>query len=250
MKNIFCTLLLVVALFSCKEVPLKVFGDEHHIYFDKFYMDANFPGKEKKELTEGSFFFLPEDQMQSEVHLLVHMTGRLLTADVPFGLKVVEDMTTATPDMYELDEMYIFKANNVDFEKDKNQSQLISIKIKKTNEVIANPDGYQLTVELVPLGDLQLGQLERRRAIIHISNHAFKPKWWDKDVEEKLFGAYSSRKYRLFLLNIPGAYELDEDMLANRTHKVYELLFAYKKWLKQNPTLAVEEDGTPITINI
>ncbi len=241
---------LTLSTFSCKKADLKVFGDEHHIYFDKFYKDAVFPGKDKAEETKASFFFLADNVKELEVPLVVHMTGRLLKKDLPFQLKVDPKMTTANADEYKLEDLYHFRANNVS-EGAKNQSDTIYIKMFKTERLKDLKDGVKLTLDLVPVGDLQLGQTERTKAVIVLTRDAIKPAWWTEEVSNNLFGTYSSRKYKLFLLNIDPDITLNEDMLRENPSKAIYLVREYKKWLSEHPDEAVEEDGTtPITVNV
>ena len=89
------------------------FGQEHHIYFEKFYKDAAAPGKEKADSTIASFFFENDDVSEIDAKVVVNMTGRLLEQDATFKLKVVPDMTTALPDEYKLQDTYTFRAHNV-----------------------------------------------------------------------------------------------------------------------------------------
>ena len=112
------------------------------------------------------------------------------------------------------------------------------------------PNGVRLTVELVPLGDLKLGQTERTRAVIILTRDAVKPAWWDAEITNNLFGEYSSRKYKLFLLNIDPGATLNADMLRQAPYKAILLVRKFKQWLQEHPSQAVEEDGRPMTVNV
>ena len=100
------------------------------------------------------------------------------------------------------------------------------------------------------MGDLRLGQTERIRGIITLIRDAVKPKWWDKEVTDNLFGAYSSRKYKLFLLYIDPGATLNEEMLKTAPYKAIELVMKFKKWLTDHPDQAKEEDGSIMTVNV
>ncbi len=240
---------LTLSVFSCKKADLKVFGNEHHIYFEKFYKDAVFPGKDKAEVTKASFFFLADEVKELEVPLVVNMTGRLLEKNLPFQLKVDPKMTTANTDEYKLEGLYHFRANNVS-EGAKNQRDTIYIKMFKTERLKNLKEGVQLTLDLVPVGELKLGQTERTKAVIVLTRDAIKPVWWTAEVSNNLFGAYSSRKYKLFLLNIDPKITLNEDMLRDNPSKAIYLVRKFKEWLSQHPAEAVEEDGSKMTVNV
>lgn len=253
MKKYFYIILMSMAvipmLTACSEEDLMYFGDEHHIYFEKFYKDAVAPGKERADSTLASFFFYTDDVNELEAKVVVNMTGRLLEKDEKFQLKVVPEMTTATPDEYKLDDFYTFRAHNVS-EGATNQSDTIGIKMLRSARLKDLPHGVKLTVELVPMGELKLGQTERTRAVIILTRDAVKPVWWDVDVEHNLFGYYSSRKYKLFLLYIDPGATLNADMLKNQTWKAIALVQKFKAWLAEHPDQAVEEDGSPMTVNV
>ncbi len=248
-RYFFSLLVVLLTVSSCTENDLMLFGDEHHIYFDKFYKDAVAPGKETADSTLASFFFENDDVNMIEAKLVVHITGKLLTQDRKFGLRVVPELTTATPDEYKIDESYVFRANNVSAEA-KNQSDTIGIKMLRSERLKDMPYGVRLCVELVPMDDLQLGQTERTRAIINLTRDAIKPEWWDAEVTSVLLGNYSSKKYKLFLTHIDPTASLNGNMLKYETYKAYELVRRFKKWLAENPDQAKEEDGRPMTVNV
>ncbi|HEY9551524.1 MAG TPA: DUF4843 domain-containing protein, partial [Prevotella sp.] len=234
---------------ACSEEELMYFGDEHHIYFEKFYKDAAAPGKERADSTNVSFFFYPDDVKELDAKVVVNMTGRLLEKDETFKLKVVPEMTTATADEYELKDTYVFRAHNVS-ESATNQSDTIAIRMFKSDRLKDLPRGIKLTVELVPMGGTQLGQTERTRAVIVLTKDAPKPEWWDTNVTHNLFGEFTNRKYKLFLTHIDPGATLNAEMLKEHTWKAIELVRKFKEWLAQHPNEAVEEDGSPITVNV
>ena len=187
--------------------------------------------------------------MEIETKLVVNMTGRLLEKDEHFKLKVVPEMTTANTDEYKLQDTYTFRAHNV-AENATNQSDTINIKMFRTPRLKGLPQGVRLTVELVPMGDVQLGQTERIRAVIILTRDAVRPEWWDADVTNNLFGEYSSRKYKLFLLYIDKKASLNEEMLKTAPYKAIQLVRRFKKWLDEHPEKAIEEDGRKMTVNV
>lgn len=59
-------------------------------------------------------FFYPENTSSITVQLVVNLSGRLLDADLNFGLKLVEEGTTALPGEYKLEESYVFHRKPVE----------------------------------------------------------------------------------------------------------------------------------------
>ncbi len=241
-------LFIFLSFIGCKEEGIKIWEETHHIYFEKFYQNANF-GKEKADSTVASFFFLPDEEMNLDVSLVVNITGKLLKKDEAFRLRVVKDMTTAVAEEYTLAEAYTFRANNVSKEA-RNQSDTIKIRMHKTPRLKNLPNGVRLTLELEPLGALKLGQKERRRAIINLNNDAIRPQWWDKEVEETQLGTFSHRKYKLFNLHIDKKRIVNGDLFKKNISKFIQLVREFKKWLIEHPSEAVEEDGTPMTVKV
>lgn len=240
----------VLGMFTaCQEDELQLWGNEHHIYFEKFYKDAIAPGKERADSTLTSFFFYADEVNDLEAKLVVNMTGRLLEKDLLFKLKVVDEMTTANANEYTLQDQYVFRAHHVN-DTATNQRDTITVKMHRSARLASMPNGVRLTVELVPLGDLKLGQTERTRAVIILTRDAVKPAWWDDEITNNLFGEYSSRKYKLFLLNIDPGATLNADMLRQAPYKAILLVRKFKQWLQEHPSQAVEEDGRPMTVNV
>lgn len=240
----------VLAMFAaCQEDELQLWGNEHHIYFEKFYKDAIAPGKERADSTLASFFFYTDDVNDLDAKLVVNMTGRLLENDMPFKLKVVDEMTTANASEYTLQDQYVFRAHHVN-DTSTNQRDTIVIKMHRSARLKDLPNGARLTVELVPMDELKLGQTERTRAVIVLTRDAIKPEWWDAEITNNLFGEYSSKKYKLFLLNIDPGATLNADMLKNAPYKAIQLVRQFKKWLQEHPDQAIEENGSPMTVNV
>ena len=55
-------------------------------------------------------------------------------------------------------------------------------------------------------------------------------------------------KYKLFLENIPGARDLDEEVIVNEPDVARQLALDFKQWLIKNPTM--DEDGYPMEVPV
>lgn len=249
-KLLFTLPLAAIALFSsCKEEPLTTFGDDHYLYFDKYYMNEKEPGKHTADSTFASFFFLSDDIDALDAMLEVHLAGRNLTKDETFKLRVIPEGTSANPDEYKLADTYTFRARPAPANAT-NRTDTVVIKMYRKPRLKDLPKGVRLMVELVPLGDLQLGQTERTKAIVILTRDAIKPAWWNKEVTELLLGEYSSRKYKLFVTHIDPTASLNESMLSDAPWKARKLVQKFKEWLGKHPDQAVEEDGSPMTVKV
>ena len=194
-----------------------------------------------------TFFFAKPTDDHVMAEIVVALAGRPLTKDLHFGLKVVKDMTTATPDEYVLENSYTFRARPIPA-----GASLIldTIQIRMNRSARLNDleEGIRLVVEIVPSDELQVGQFERSKAVIHLTKDAVKPEWWTLEVSAGLLGNYSSLKYKTFLENIPGAYSLDGNMIKSAPDEAIKLVKLFKQWLAENPT--EDENGLPMSVEV
>jgi hypothetical protein len=239
-----CTLFVV----SCTQQDIEPFGEESYLYFEKFWKDAPAPGTEKSDSTRVTFFFTEDNEKFVYADLKVVLAGRKPEKDLEFKLKVVDDFTTANSDEYVLEDFYTFKAKDISSDA-KQIEDIIRIKILKSERIINDETSVYLGLEIVPTDDIKVGQYERSRAILYITKDPVKPVWWDREVETVLLGVYSAKKYKLFLQNVEGAEELDGDMIKNYPDRARQLVFEFKKWLNENPTID-DVTGELMTVEI
>lgn len=244
MKKLFFMIAVLagVCLTACSEQDIESFGTKRFVYFQKFWKDAPAPGTEKADKTDVTFFFAEDDDTHVFADLQVVLAGRPLEQDLHFKLRVVEDMTTALPDEYTLDDFYTFKAKPL--AADATQiDDVIQIKINRSERLETMDEGYKLTLEIVPTEEALVGQYERSRAVLYITKDSVQPLWWTREVEESLLGTYSPKKYKLFLKNVEGAGTLDETLIKEHPDRARKLVLDYKKWLaKQAPDDIWDED--------
>ena len=206
-RLLFIVTLLAGIVSACGEKDIAVFEGRNQIYFEKFYMNALYPGTKEADTTRTSFFFFPENTKEIKVKLVVNLSGLELEKDLHFGLKTVEEGTTAKPEEYRLEKEYTFRLAEL------------------------GTDGVRLVVELVPNADVDLGQYERRRAVIVWSEVEAKPDWWTHEVEWTLLGAYSYEKYKLFLQVVDTEGEFNENLIKNYPARAIAMVTEFKQWL-------------------
>lgn len=215
---------------SCTGKDIETFHGSREIYFEKFYMNAISPGSQQADTTSVSFFFYPEGTTEINVPLTILLSGQKLSSDIPFALRVIDEETTALPSEYELNDSYIFHSRPVidgmmDFR------DTIQVKVKYSERLSEEKKQLTLVVELVPNKEVDLGQFERRRAVIVWSNIADKPDWWNYEIENSLLGEYSYEKYKLFLEVVPNAIQLNEELIKENPAEVRSMVQQFKKWL-------------------
>ncbi len=238
----------MAALVSCEEQKVEIFDGQNAIYFDKFYTDAIYPGLESADSTVVSFFFYPDEVREVKVPLLVNLLGCSLQEDMKFQLRVVDEATTANPDEYKLAESYVFEARPDSVYENLIQEYIYIDMFKSERLLDKEVESVRLVVELVPSGNVVLGQLERRKAKIILTTKTTHPSWWDETVEETLLGKYSDKKYKLFLNEIEGAADIDEEMIRQHPDRVIQIVLKFKIWLAQNPTM--DENGKRMEVVI
>lgn len=241
---------LLLSFWACEEKEVPVFSDGHEIYFDKFYMNEFSPGTAGADSTVASFFFYPTGTEQIKVGLVVNLSGILSKEDLRYGVKVVEEGTTANEDEYELPDDCVFHVKDTYPIDAKEVQDTLWITLKRTDRMENMINGVRLVLELVPSDQLGLGQFERRRAILISTVVAAQPEWWNTEVELALLGKYSSKKYKLFLDNADINAELNGDLIKNHPDKAIQLVMRFKEWLNaQNPPV-LDEDGSIMEVKI
>lgn len=214
---------------ACDEQEIEVFGGINRIYFEKFYRDALYPGTEEADSTTTSFFLYPEGTKVITAKLIVLLSGKKLDGNLTFGLKVMPEGTTATPEEYDLEETYTFHANTK--EKDTDIRDTIEIRINNSDRLEGlGAEGVKLMVELVPGEGMELGQYERRRAKVTWSYVEAQPEWWDAEVAFELLGEYSPEKYKLFLQHADTGGQMEE-LIKHSPDKAIAMVMKFKEWL-------------------
>lgn len=244
------SLIFFIAIFySCEEKGIELFSDKNEIYFDKFYINEFAPGTMQADSTVESFFFYPTDAVDINASLVVCLSGKLLEEDVSFKLKVVEEETTANSDEYTIDDEYVFHANTLK-EVESRVTDIIKVKLHRSERLKDLEEGVRLVVELIPNDNIGVGQHERRKATIILTEKTCKPLWWDSEVDKYLLGKYSQMKYKLFLDNVATASTLNGDMIKDYPDDARKIALEFKAWLmKQDPKI-IDEDGTLMTVSI
>ena len=222
-RLLFIVTLLAGIVSACGEKDIAVFEGRNQIYFEKFYMNALYPGTKEADTTRTSFFFFPENTKEIKVKLVVNLSGLELEKDLHFGLKTVEE--------YRLEKEYTFRkrALPTDMKEVKDTIEVSVLHSDRLAEL--GTDGVRLVVELVPNADVDLGQYERRRAVIVWSEVEAKPDWWTHEVEWTLLGAYSYEKYKLFLQVVDTEGEFNENLIKNYPARAIAMVTEFKQWL-------------------
>lgn len=239
---------LVISFAACKKDDVQSFQGNSEIYFQKFYVNEPFPGKATADSTSASFFFYPDDTKELLMPLVVNFSGIPMEEDFTFSLKPVSEGTTAEPNEYELAPSYTFRGGLRPEEMDIQDT--IYIKIKKSPRLNTLTTPARLVLELIPNETVQLGQTERRRAVLLFSSLTVQPEWWTKEVTDELLGQFSAKKFKLFKTEIDINNELDGEYIRTRPDNAKKMALQFKTWLlEQNPPIR-EDNGDLMTVPI
>jgi len=227
MKNVILLFLLTITLLSaCKRDDIDVYNSINYVQFSASLLDS----------TTCSFLG-HADLLQLKHPLVVEVVGFPATVDRTYKVRVVDTLSTTDADVFELPETLTIKAGKV--------VDTCWITFNKTAAIGVAPQ--RLVVGLEPTSDFELGQREYLYNIIYVTNAISKPAWWDS-VSSSYLGAYSDKKFRLFI-ELTGVAELDPtDKVTVRSyaHKMKNYLLEQK----DAGTPVLEDDGTEMTVNV
>lgn len=243
-----CTVGLLAVMLGCKKDDILLFDDPHELYFEKFFEDEILPGTGSAEATNVSFFFYPDGTQDILAPLVVNLSGKLPKGPIPFGLRVVDSLTTANSNEYTIAPSYTFDpylGPGITEIKDTIQVQLH--RSARLDDLI---DGVTLVVELVPNEFFNLGQTERTRAKIVLTTLARQPDWWTTEVTTNLLGPYSQKKFRLFLNEIDKNAEMNGDFIRERPDMAIKMVLQFKTWLNAQSPAILEANGEPMMVAI
>ncbi len=198
---------------ACKKQELKPYSGQNYL---------SFATDMKKDSITTSFFFYP-DRNEIDIPLVIKLSGFLLNTDTKFKISVVEHMSTAKPENYEISPYYTFKAGQT--------TDTVFIKLIKTSDNILKSGLFSLVVKIDEDNVLMPGPNEYRMAKIVFSDLASKPEWWTKVVEKAYLGAYSEKKYQCFIIATKGrSSEFGPN--ENNPDIRRELALIFKYWLQ------------------
>lgn len=225
-----CMSLLLAMLAGCSEESIGVYQGDNYIYFTKASTDSTtFSFAYDASLTEG------------DVSLKLNLISRLEDRTRHFAVRLVEEESTAREGRdFSIDpQTCVVHPNDsiaylsVHVMKD---ASLAGRSVKAVFEVVASED-------FLP----RIGR--NQRANLVITDKLARPEWWNSWHESSGLGAYSDKKYRLFI-DVTGQHDLtltdDGGTMDYSDMRGYVVMFKY--WLHDHPQ--EEEDGSEMTVPI
>ena len=183
MKNriyaILISLIVCVSMYSCKQEDVSLFKSQDMLYI---------PNSVNENIRFIPFYHNPGKE-QIEVKFLVNLIGQEQDVDREYKIVVVDSLTTANKEDYELDK-FIFRKGLFE--------DTLTVKVNKTAHLSTKL--VTLTLELVPNENFNVAYESKKLVEISFDNLVSRPEWWDSEVEEIYLGAYSQKKYELLFI--------------------------------------------------
>jgi len=208
----FTTILFtLMAATGCEEQKLKTYDGDNFVQFKKAISDS----------TNISFMFYPgKDYIEFPV--VLELVGVASERDLKYKVTVDNKYTTALSQHYSIPSDQIFRAGRY----------IDTLYVRLNNTTDLKQKKVRLLLRVESSSDLRIGKIEQSAAVMWITNTLSKPAWWNSDIDSYYLGAYSDKKYELFIqvTNIFNMTGLDASMKRS-----YALKF--KQYLSEHPTL-------------
>lgn len=221
---------------SCQEEGLGVnSNDVSYISFSrKMTTDTTRVCFQFYGLEEGS------DVKVAEVPIGITISGKIQDKDLEFTLSIDTAMSTLPESQCILPEKCVFK-----------QGQLLdTIYVKLKNSAALTDATKMIALRVNAGGEVREGIAIQSRALIAVTDRLFKPDWWAlldiydgtiSSVEAYYLGAYSDKKYMMFLEELQK-----DDVVFDGTDK--QVLRKYSLRLKYT-LKRLKEEGNPVLVD-
>jgi hypothetical protein len=224
-KYVYITTLLLAAA-ACQRDEILTYEAADYVHFERRFVDSS------------SFTFVsyPNDD---EIYypVVVSLVGNVAAHDRPYGVRVIDNYTTAPAANYELPAAFALKANAV--------ADTFLVKLVKTPDLQST--AIRLALQVTGSDELLAGETERSVFILWYTDQIARPAWWDGTMESAFLGRYSDAKYRLFM-SVTGV----GDMTGMEYHdrRYYTLIFKnYLREMKASGHTVYEADNaTEMTV--
>ena len=135
------------------------------------------------------------------------IAGETAKRDLTYKISVDEELSTVEDKHYSLPETTVFSKGVY--------HDTCYVRLNKTADL--SNRAVRLVLRLEATSDMEVGKLDNAVAIIQISNTVARPSWWDSNIEQYYLGAYSQKKFVLFL-EVTGADLTDANDSEKRAY--------------------------------
>lgn len=222
MKNYILFFAMILGAISCTEDNVEVYSAARYLFF---------PNSTKGVDTIAFSFSHYPGETSREVAFPIALTGLPLDEALEYKLEVVDSLTTASPEDYELEAPLVFAANlTVD------TLRIVCNNVReelKTNKV-------QVTYRIVANENFSPGLSGKQMVRVIFENIESAPLWWNGDVEKLLLGKWSAKKFEHFVIATG-----ENDCTGMSMSEIRGLTMIFKKYLIEND-IKEEDNVTPM----
>ena len=227
MKQVIVIIMLMFAgLWACNMDEVEVYSSQRYLFFADSSMGL--------DTAAFSFYHYPGEETH-DVSFYVGLTGIPASEDLAYAVEVVDSLTTADPQDYEIPENLIFPAGQV--------VGVMNVRCKNVRPELENQK-VCVTFRIKGNENFQPGLEGKQTVRVTFDNIKSKPLWWTGDLEEFVLGEYSEKKFQL-LVTQTGVNDWSELSLSEAREKTIE----FKYYLIENNVME-EDDITPMVDGI
>lgn len=221
MKNYIILGLLFYALFSCTKDDIPTYEGKRFLYIpDSLGMDT--------ALVSFKHYF---GENTIRVPFCVRLTGTQCEEDMTYRIEVVDSLTSALPEEYELPESPVFSAGK--------WTDTLWISLKNTDRL--QTETARLVIHLLANENFGVGFADRLTASLKFNNQMSRPAWWDKDITRNYLGAYSEEKFLAFY-----ACTGISDLTGYEAWEKRQFVLEFREYIEERHL--TEKDGSPMTV--
>lgn len=225
-KHIIYICLIIAGIWSCNTEEVEVYSSPRYLFFPDslkgldsvVFSFSHYPGA----TTHDASFY-------------VALTGEPSTEALEYQLEVVDSLTTAEPEDYDMPKGLLFPANTT--------LDILKIRCNNARKALENQQVY-VTFKIVANENFAPGLDGKQMIRVIFNNIASKPLWWSGDLEKFVLGKYSSKKFEHFVI-ATGVNDLTDASLS----EARELAMKFKVYLIKN-NIMEEDNKTPMVDGI
>lgn len=223
-KHIIYICLIIAGMYACNTEEVNVYSSPRYLFFQDSLKGL--------DSVKFSFSHYP-GETSHDASFYIALTGLPAEEDLEYELQVVDSLTTALAEDYEMPQGLLFPAGET--------LSTLKIRCNGTREALKTQQVH-VTFKIAANKNFSPGLSGKQMIRIIFNNIESKPLWWDGDLEKLILGAYSLNKFRHFII-ATGRNDLTGISLS----EARELTMKFKVYLIENNIM--EDDGKTPMVN-
>ena len=224
---VFAFVVAAMQLTSCQEDETLVFDTKPALYFPNYEKETSLRGIDSAYV---SFFHNP-GLNELTIPFKVSLVGQILKQDTEYRIEIIDSLTTAKSDEFELPEKLIFRKGVV--------ADSLYVKVFKTARL--NTTDARVTIKLIENDNFGLAYYDKLIVKLRFDNLVSKPTWWDNEIDYVYMGLFSPEKFTVFV-KVSGQSNID----GIEAWELRKICLDMKKYIADNGI--TEADGSEMEI--